>query len=47
MLPKALQDANPDMKSEAAKFASKLCRDISEKVGPYMKSTVISLVKNL
>lgn len=47
MLSKALTDANPEMKQKASKFASELCRELKDKVGPYMKNTVISLVKNL
>ncbi len=47
MLSKAATDANPEMKQKAAKFASELCKELKEKVGPYMKNTVISLVKNL
>jgi hypothetical protein len=47
MLSKAITDANPEMKQKAAKFAAELCRDLKEKVGPYMNNTVVSLVKNL
>ena len=47
MLSKAATDANPDMKQRAAKFGGELCRELKDKVGPYMKNTVISLVKNL
>ena len=47
MLAKAAQDSNPEMKSKAAKFAGDLCSALSDKVGHYMKSTVMSLIKNL
>lgn len=47
MLAKAAQDSNPEMKGKAAKFAGELCEALKEKVGHYMKSTVMSLIKNL
>lgn len=47
MISKAALDQNPEMKSEISKFAAKLCRELNDKVGSYMKATVISLVKNL
>jgi len=47
MLSKAATDANPEMKQRSAKFAGEICRELKEKVGHYMKNTVISLVKNL
>lgn len=47
MLSKAATDANPEMKQKAARFAGDLCRELKDKVGHYMKNTVISLVKNL
>jgi len=47
MLSKAATDANPEMKQQAAKFAGELCRELKDKVGQYMRSTVVSLVKNL
>ena len=47
MLAKVATDANPEMKQKAAKFAAELCRELKDKAGPYMKNTVISLVKNL
>lgn len=47
MLSKAASDANPDMKQRAAKFAGEICRELKDKVGGYMKNTVVSLVKNL
>lgn len=47
MLSKIVSDANPEMKSKSAKFAGFLCLELKEKVGHYMKNTVISLVKNL
>jgi hypothetical protein len=47
MLAKAAQDSNPEMKGKVAKFAGELCVALKEKVGHYMKATVISLTKNL
>lgn len=47
MLSKVANDANPEMKQKAAKFAGELCRELNDKAGHYMKNTVISLVKNL
>lgn len=47
MLSKAALDPNPDMKQKAAKFAGELCRELKDKVGQYMKNTVLSLIKNL
>jgi len=47
MLSKVALDANPEMKQESAKFASKICRLLQDKVGPFMKMTVLSFVKNL
>lgn len=47
MLSKAALDPNPEMKQKSAKFAGELCRELKDKVGQYMKNTVISLIKNL
>jgi hypothetical protein len=47
MLSKAITDANPEMKQKGAKFVADLCRALNEKVGSYMRNTVVSLVKNL
>ena len=47
MISKAATDANPEMKQKSAKFAGEICRELKEKVGTYMKNTIISLVKNL
>jgi hypothetical protein len=47
MISKVASDQNPEMKSEIARFASKLCLKCKEKVGPFMKASVIGLVKNL
>jgi hypothetical protein len=47
MLSKAVTDANPEMKQKAARFGSDLCKELKDKVGGYMRNTVISLVKNL
>eukprot|EP00347_Sterkiella_histriomuscorum_P014258 403361569 len=47
MVSKAALDANPDMKVKVAQFAGFLSRELIEKVGGYMKNTVISFVKNL
>jgi hypothetical protein len=47
MLSKVATDANPEMKQKAAKFSGELCRELKDKVGPYLKNTVLSLVKNL
>ena len=47
MLSKVALDPNPEMKQKAAAFAGEICVALKEKVGHYMKNTVISLVKNL
>ena len=47
MLAKASHDPNPEMKQKVAKFAGVICRELHDKVGHYMKSTVQGLVKNL
>ena len=47
MISKAAQDQNPEMKQEISRFAAHLCLSLKDKAGPYMKSTIQSLVKNL
>lgn len=47
MLSKALLDANPDMKNNAASFCVKLCEKLPDKIGGRMKKVVISLTENL
>ncbi len=47
MISKAALDANPEMKQKVAGFAGELCVALKDKVGHYMKNTVLSLVKNL
>lgn len=47
MISKAATDGNPEMKQKSAQFAGEICRELKDKVGHYMKNTVISLVKNL
>jgi hypothetical protein len=47
MLSKAATDANPEMKQKAAKFGAEICRELKDKVGGYMRNTVVSLIKNL
>jgi hypothetical protein len=47
MLSKAATDANPEMKQKAARFGGEICRELKDKVGSYMRNTVISLIKNL
>ena len=47
MLSRALQDSNPEMKQRAALFAGKLCRELQDKIGVYMKTSVVSMAGNL
>lgn len=48
MLARAGADSNPEMKQKVASFAGLLCRELKQnKVGQYMKTTVISLTVNL
>lgn len=47
MIAKVAQDPNPEMKQKCAAFTGKLCRELKEKIGPYMKATVQSFVNNL
>ena len=47
MMARAGQDSNPEMKQRIATFAGKLCRELKEKSGVYMKGTVVSLAANL
>ena len=47
MISKAALDQNPEMKQQIAKFASKLCLKHKEKVGSFLKPSILSLVKNL
>ena len=47
MISKATLDPNPEMKQKIAKFSSLVSRELNDKIGNYMKSTVQGLVKNL
>lgn len=47
MISKVAQDPNPDMKSKIANFASSLSKELKDKIGIYMKATVLSLIQNL
>ena len=47
MLARAAQDSNPEMKQAVATFAGTLCRELKDKVGQYMKTTIVSLTQNL
>ena len=47
MLSRAIQDSNPEMKQKAALFVGKLSKELSEKVGVYLRSSVQSLAGNL
>jgi predicted amidophosphoribosyltransferase len=47
MLSKAALDANPEMKTRAASFTTEICQALRDKIGGYLKNTVVSLVKNL
>ena len=47
MMARAGQDSNPEMKQRLATFAGKICRELKEKAGVYMKGTIVSLAANL
>lgn len=47
MMARAGQDSNPEMKQRLASFAGKVCRELKEKSGVYMKGTVVSMAANL
>jgi hypothetical protein len=47
MLGNALTDPNPEMKIEAAKFASHLALALDKRVGGYFRTTVDGMVNNL
>ena len=47
MLGKAAQDPNPEMKNAVASLCGKLCVTLDNKIVPYCKGIVESLVLNL
>ena len=47
MLSKAAADSNPEMKQKVATFAGRLCTELRDTAGNYMKATVVALTANL
>ena len=44
MISKVATDPNPEMKQAIAKFASCLSKELRDKVGVYMKPTILALI---
>ena len=47
MSAKAAQDQNPAMKTQISQFMGTLCQKYKDKVGPYLKASITSFIKNL